>query len=100
MRDRHSEPKQKSPEPRPSQPPVSGGEQRREDRSRRADVGAAPGQDEDVEVDDDRDTEDEPAGRNQMPRVEPPRQQDRRVQTTRRGQSTANTKQRGNHKKS
>ena len=55
MRHRHSETKRPSQPPHPSQPPAGGTHRDREDRSRRADVGAAPQQDERQDLDEDRD---------------------------------------------
>lgn len=67
MRHRHSETKRPSQPPHPSQPPAGGTHRDREDRSRRADVGAAPEQDDRPDLDDDRDedreVEDEGTGK-------------------------------------
>lgn len=49
-------------------------EAKREERSRHADVGLAPGQDEDPEIDESRDIEEGPSGVNPAPRVEPSRE--------------------------
>ncbi len=61
MRNRHSEDRSRSQAGQRSQPPAHAGLTDREERSKRADAGAAPGQGDDaeVEVDEDRDAVDE-----------------------------------------
>ncbi len=86
MRNRHSEDRQRD-EHRPQPPAGQGRQDQKKTRSNEADVGAAPGQDEDSDVDSDRgmrDLEDDRPQQDDAPRVEPPRPDQNQVRRTKR----------------
>jgi hypothetical protein len=84
MRHRHSESRPPSQPQHPSQPPtrIKQRDRGREDRSKSADAGAAPAQNDDRDGDEDRKIQEEPTAGGQEPRVEP-RDKNKRQTNTR-----------------
>lgn len=97
MRHQHSEPRQQpKQEPHGRQP--ADAQSDREERSHHADVGVAPGQDDDQTIDQNQAVEEGPTRRNPAPRMEPPREDSRTDQRSAPAQPSKNRHDRNNKK--